>query len=470
MKKFISLFIILFLFLASLRAQYPHLNINFISVWNDASVVPEPYYGIRYQGCWGWKDTTNGKEYAIIGSSKPGTYIIEVTTPTAPVQRAFIPGIGAANNSIWHEYKSYGKYLYIVSDDGGPNTFQIADMSYLPDSVHLVHNDSSIFKRSHTIYIDGDKLYCGSVSRPGSIHYSMAVYSLANPAAPLLLRTLNQDYGFINNVHDMFVRNDTVYASCGNQGLYVFKFTSTNTFTLLGNLPNPNADYNHSSFLTDDGLTLVNCNEVPTGLPVNIVDVSDLQNMVVASSILSQTADTATPHNPYIKNGKAVIAWYQDGIQVYDISTPSAPFRIGYFDTSPVNAPGDYSGCWGAYTDLPSNILLASDMQAGLFVLDAASLILGTENKTDKNIHSFSLYPNPSHATIFMDYESAKEFTAKISVVDVNGKTVLSRNEKVGKRKNHFRFDVSPLAEGVYAVTLNGNSGIFFTEKFIKSF
>src|SRR5689334_13594648 len=184
-KKYILILAAFAAFFESATAQFPAQNISLLSIWDDsANVVPEPVYGIRYQGCTGWADTSNGREYAAIGSSRPGTYIIEVTNPTAPVLRAFIPGISNANQSIWHEYQTYGKYLYIVSDDGGQNRFQIADMSYLPDSVHLVRNDSSIFKRSHTIYIDGDKLYCGSITRVGAPSGSMAVYSLADPTTP----------------------------------------------------------------------------------------------------------------------------------------------------------------------------------------------------------------------------------------------------------------------------------------------
>ena len=468
MKKYLLLIILAVFSTTEIFAQFPHQNINLLSIWDNPSVVGEPVYGIRYQGCWGWADTSNGKEYAIIGASKPGTYIIEVTNPFAPVQRAYIPGIGNANTSIWHEIKSYGKYLYIASDDGGPNTFQIADMSYLPDSVHIVHNDSTIFKRSHTIYVDGNKLYCGSVGRPGNVHYSMAVYSLANPALPQLLRALDQDYPAISYVHDMFVRNDTVYASCGTQGLYIFKFnTGSNTFTMLGNLPNPSGNYNHSSFLTDDGQTLINCEEVPTGLPVKMVDVSDVTNPGIITTFSS--ASGATPHNPYIKNGRAVIAWYQDGIQVYDISVPSAPVRIGYFDTDTLTGSGAYSGCWGAYTDLPSNVILASDMQNGLFVLEANNILTVGMEAAASPEQTSTVYPNPARNNIFIDYGCDRDMPAVISVVDINGKTVLSRREKLWKGKNHFTVDVSPSAEGIYAVTLSGNAGVISTGKFIRA-
>lgn len=472
MKKYTLILIaVLFALCANVKAQFASQNISLLSIWDDsANVVPEPVYGIRYQGCTGWADTSNGREYAVIGSSRPGTYIIEVTNPTAPVLRQYIPGIGNANKSIWHEYQTYGKYLYIVSDDGGPNTFQIADMSYLPDSVHLVRNDSSIFKRSHTIYVDGNKLYCGSVTYAVSGGASMAVYSLANPATPQLLRRLNDDYPVISAVHDMFVRNDTVYASCGTQGLYIYKFNSGNTFTQLGNLPNPSGNYNHSSCLNADGTVLINCDEVPAGIPVRLVDVTDITNPGIYTTFESNAG--ATPHNPYIKNGKAVIAYYQDGVQIYNIDNPVNPVRIGYFDTHPQNLSGypnpPYQGAWGAYVNLPSGILLVSDMQLGLFVLNTDTLLTSSaENKTEKN--SLSLFPNPAAKNIFIHYESAREFSGFVSIVDVKGRKVFSRIENIKQGNNNVKVDVSSLVRGVYALVITGSGEAVLSRTFIKN-
>jgi choice-of-anchor B domain-containing protein len=457
-------------FFESATAQFPAQNISLLSIWDDsANVVPEPVYGIRYQGCTGWVDTSNGREYAAIGSSRPGTYIIEVTNPTSPVLRQFIPGISNPNHSIWHEYQTYGKYLYIVSDDATPNTFQIADMSYLPDSVHLVHNSNTLFSRSHTIFIDGDKMYCGSVTAP-SFYASMAVYSLANPELPQLLRKLNDDYPVISTVHDMFVRNDTVYASCGSQGLYIFKFNSNNTFTQLGNLPNPSGNYNHSSFLSDDGTVLINCDEVPAGIPIKLVDVTDVTNPSIYTTFVSNVG--ATPHNPYIKNGKAVVASYQDGVQIFNIDNPLAPFRIGYFDTHPQNISGyptpAYQGAWGAYVNLPSGILLVSDMQLGLFVLNTDTLLTSSSTKEKEKI-SLSLYPNPAAKNISLDCESAKEFSAVISVIDVQGKKVFSLNELIKRGSNQITIDISRYPSGMYALLITGSEKTILSKKFIKN-
>src|SRR2546423_9406293 len=101
-------------------AQYAHNNISLLSQFDDVSVLAEPTYGIRYQGCWGWKNPADGREYAIIGSTF-GTYFIEVTDPSNPVQRAYVAG--RHQYCIWHEYKSYDKYCYILSDDSPNNSF-----------------------------------------------------------------------------------------------------------------------------------------------------------------------------------------------------------------------------------------------------------------------------------------------------------------------------------------------------------
>ena len=156
MRKILTLLLLFFVF-NSAFAQFAHQNVNLLGTFDDPSVQPESVYGIRYQGCWGYADSL-GNEYGIIGSTA-GTYFVDITDPTNPVQKTYIPH--RQNDCIWHEYKSYENYLYIISDDGGSptNSLQIVDMKYLPDSIHMVYDDTTIFVHSHTQYIDGNRWY-----------------------------------------------------------------------------------------------------------------------------------------------------------------------------------------------------------------------------------------------------------------------------------------------------------------------
>jgi choice-of-anchor B domain-containing protein len=356
------------------KAQYPASNFTLVG-----QLSPEPFpngNGAKYSGCWGWYQASKNKEYAILGSQS-GTYWVDVTSPTTPTVSAY--KAGAVSGATWREIKTYQNYCYVISDDFGSNRFQIFDMQYLPDSVSKIYDSQSLIKRAHAAWIDGNKLYLSSVTFSNNNTSTMNVYSLANPASPTLIRRLDQDYNFITGVHDMYARNDTVYVSCAWQGLYVFKLTSGNTFQMLGSLTSyPGSGYNHSSALTPNGQHLVFMDEVPSGLPIKVADVSNLNNIQVLATT-NQFAQT-TPHNPFMLNAQyCLAASYQEGLQLYDISNPNAPTLAGYFDTYPQGGGNTgnwgatpYDGLWGAYPWLPSKVIVALDMTNGLFLLNTS--------------------------------------------------------------------------------------------------
>ena len=371
--KFNKLFLYLLLIISlKIKSQtYASNNFSLISV-----ISPETYtnsYGCKYSGCWGWYQASKNKEYAIAGSAS-GTYWVDVTNPATPTVCAFRPG--KITTTVWREIKTYQNYCYVISDDGGPNSFQIFDMQYLPDSVRKVYDSQALFKRGHTLWVDGNKLYVAGITYSNNTTSSMNVYSLATPTAPVLLRRLNQDASFISYVHDMMPVNDTIFASCGNQGMYVFKYNTNNTFTQLGSLTTySGSGFNHSSALTPNKQTLVFTDEVPTGKPIKVANVSNLANIQVLA-ITNQYTQT-TPHNPFmVSNNLCFMASYQDGLQLYNISTPSTPSLAGYFDTfyqgggNNNNWAGDaYDGLWGAYPYFPSKNIFALDQNNGLFML-----------------------------------------------------------------------------------------------------
>ncbi|TAL57952.1 MAG: choice-of-anchor B family protein, partial [Bacteroidetes bacterium] len=428
---------------------------------------------IRYNSVWGWADTQDNKEYAVIGSSA-GTYFIDVTIPTAPVVRDFVPG--RRDSCIWREYKTYQNYLYAVSDDGAPNSLQIIDMSYLPDSVKVVYDQDTLVQRSHSIFIDemNARMYLNSVYLPkDSGHSNMAVFSLANPINPVLLRRLEQDYTASNNVHDCYVRNDTCYASSGFGGLFIYKLTPSDIFSLTGSLTSyPQQGYNHSSALTANSKTLIFADEVPENVALKSLDVSDLGNLTVLDTFRPSPGDSSTAHNPFIRKGdnsRAVVAHYQSGVQIFDITNPSNVTRTGFFDTAPADCPTcpnpDYSGCWGAYVDLPSGIILASDMQNGLFVLDAGAA-LGVAPVLPNEI-SVDLYPNPfTHDfQITLSLVSGENISFELS--DISGKVIFKNQMSFSAGSSTFIIDGKNLSAGTYLLNVKGES-FSKTEKIIK--
>jgi len=187
---------------------------------------------------------------------------------------------------------------------------------------------------------------------------------------------------------------------------------------------------------------------------VKVVDVSDLQNMVVTSTFKSNTGPT--PHNPFIVGNTCYIAYYLDGLQVYDVSDPYLPVRIGYFDThyqEPLGGPYPslaYQGAWGAYPYLPSGNVLVSDMQNGLYVLDVTAMT-GLSHPTAEN--QTVVFPNPAVAGEIIRIKSSqfKNQEVVVSVIDALGKVV----SKSTTMFNEFLdLNTSKLPAGVYTLQL----------------
>lgn len=469
MKKLIAaiLFIIAFQLCYS---QYASQNINLLAIWSNPTITAEPTYGIKYNGIWGWYDEKKNKEYGIIGGSD-GVYFVDITVPTSPVLCDFVPG--RRDSCIWRELKTYKNYCYMVSDDKAPNSFQIVDLSYLPDSVHVVYDKNNLIERVHALWQDGNKLYCSSPKGPSIQNAQMCVLSLKNPANPVLLRKLSDDNPPIQDgVHDMYVRNDTVFASHGYAGLFIYKFdTVQNKFSLKGSLTSyQNQGYNHSSVMTKNAKTLFFLDEVPVNLPCKSLDISNFSNLTVLQQFTSSAGTIATPHNPFINNNndRLVVAYYQDGVQIFDISNPSNVKRTGYFDTNPNDGAGlpkpDYSGCWGAYIYFPSGVIIASDMQRGMFILDATAALTHTGYIASKNNH-FKIYPNPTADVLQITVDIPSYDKTTVQIKDISGRIVLEKH--FDNFASNISIDISEFESGTYLVSFITNKDVF-TEMVVK--
>ncbi|MFI5236677.1 MAG: choice-of-anchor B family protein [Ignavibacteriales bacterium] len=312
-----------------------------------------PYPGSAYANIWGYY--ANGREYAIMGV-EGGTTIIDITNPAAPVEVEFIPGPFAPPYE-WREIKTHLNYVYVVSEGGGTGSgMQIIDLSNLPVSATLVNTYNTTFTSAHEIYIADGFAYVVGTNQGG-----MHILSLANPTNPVQVGY----YGSSGYIHDVYVWNDTAYAS------------SVNTYDLvnLSNKSNPQlisqsaaipGIYAHSGWLTEDKRYFIACEEF------NVVDLTvwDLQDRTTWDLVVPswQLAGTNPIHNIFILGQYAHISYYKDGYIVMDVSNPSDPTLVAQYDTYPGTGGGTYNGAWGVYPYLPSGNSIVSDMSTGLYV------------------------------------------------------------------------------------------------------
>ena len=440
---------VLLLLNAVLLAQN-NFNLERLGHWDDDSlpVASPDNLKLQYNSCWGL--TVDGREYAVMGGAAHVLFF-DVTEPTQPLLVGKFQGRSLV---VPREFKSYKNRVYAVAD-GGNDGLMIFDLSHAVDTIVRTYWDTTYFKKIHTIALDttsGHIYLNGGNAGQGII----VLDASQNPDAPTFLAHPIIPGGY---VHDCYVRNDTVYASSGYDGYYVFDFKDPQNPILLAQIAS--GGYNHNSWLTPDGRYAYYAEEVPQGQPIHIVDLQNLAlgEIELVGSFLDnlQAPDDsikkAIPHNLYIKDNMLFDSQYEDGLLVYDISNRLFPNLVAHYDTRPENtAYQGFFGNWGNYPWLPSGTIITSDMQNGLFLLRFSSV--GITDYPKKSLRA-TVYPNPASHSIQIVVDS--EDDCAWVLLDNTGKSILrgvlhNANTTTG-------IELPTVPPGLYGIHLQNKEG-----------
>jgi choice-of-anchor B domain-containing protein len=401
----------------------------------------------------------NGKEYGLIGSTL-GAHIFDVTDAQNIFPVITIPAASQGSSVVNRDYDFYNGYLYMVGDQAGAR-FQIADVSFLPDSAPIVYDSDSLFSRAHTITVDAPtaRLYAN-----GGTH-EMNIYDISNPAQPTLLLNCTSlpVWSTIQYVHDCYAQNDTVYCHAAQRGLFVMDFTDIQNPQLLGSVTQyPQQGYNHSGWLHKGGILYAQADE-NHGFDVKLFNVSDLSDITFIDTIGSGISeDYSVPHNLVWRDDFLYVSYYHDGLIIYNVSNPQNIFISGFYDTCILPDTSNYRGNWGVYPLLPSGKILASDMQNGFYVFDVSDALTGI-NDHSTNDNSV-VFPNPFRESFTLSVPDAAKNNYTYQLVDANGKLIQSGT--ITRNLSAIN-TAKELAPGNYFLHLNAN-GKSFTKKLVK--
>ena len=305
----------------------------------------------------------NGREYALVGLVN-GFSIVDVSDPTQPFEVFHKPG----PSSLWRDPFYYNGYAYCVNEtDLG---LLIVNMNSLPapgPDPTVVNLPNSYYTGSTYPWTTAHNM---SFDEQGHAYIYGANYGVGgtiildfsqNPTTPVELGVWNQFY-----VHDGFVRGDTLWAACINDGIAavvdISNPASPQTVTTWATPSN----FAHNIWPSDDNHYVFTTDEVISGY-LGAYDVSDLSNVVETDRVHHPLSANVIPHNVHYHNGYLVTSYYRDGVTVHDASDPDNIVLTGYYDSSPMSGDG-YNGAWGAWPYLPSGIVLGADIEEGLFV------------------------------------------------------------------------------------------------------
>ena len=359
---FITASILLF---SSVKAQ---LNINLIGQ------LTFPGHG-DVSDIWGHVDAV-GNEYALVGL-QDGTSIVDVTNTTSPTEVFFSAGA----NTIWRDLKVWNNHVYITNEGSGG--LKIIDMSNLPGVITAadVYQFTGVtypFTKAHDLYID-ENGFAYIMGADNGVGGAIILDLNADPKNPVEVGRYNEFY-----LHDGMARGDTLWGGAVDDGFLVaIDVTTKGTPVTMATHATP-SNFTHNIWPSDDGQTVFTTDEKPDAF-LAAYDVSDLNNISELDRIQSSPGELVIPHNVFVLGDYLVTSYYRDGVTIHDISNPSIMVEVGNYDTSPAFSGDGFNGCWGVYPYLPSGIIIASDIENGLFVLgptySPASFING--NVTD---------------------------------------------------------------------------------------
>jgi choice-of-anchor B domain-containing protein len=398
----------------SYRAQNDALNVGVLDNWYDGSVF---YNGMDFQFNEVWAFEQDQRQYAVIGSTM-GIHLFELINDSIH----FLWEEQYSTQIIHRDYHDYNGYLYAgCAENYGLYRY---DMSYLPDS--LYRDTVYDFTHIHNLFIDTSTamLYMNSDANGASI--SLPIDSNGHVSS-------TPTYFLPYYAHDFYARNDTLIANCGLDGLLAIDYNAANPqYSQLQFYTDKG--YNHSGWLDESGTIYAFIDETE-GTRIKVCDVSDLSQIEVLSLIDIPGYENLVPHNCMIMKNTLYVSYYKAGLQIFDISDPTVPVRIGYYDTYDVVTTRDYMGAWGVYCFLPDDRILVSDMNSGLYLFEFSRPYASIPELSDEELGVVNSLINFSDDLIIRNAFKNDIF---VRVYDLMGRPVYS--EQIGRGESSINF------------------------------
>ena len=353
------------------------------------SRIPLEYFeSVEGNDSWGWTDSFDGKEYALMGLDD-GTAFVDISDPEVPLYLGKLPS--ATVNSSWRDIKVYEDYAFIVSEAPG-HGLQVFDLSKLRSVKTQQTFDSDLnfneFGNAHNIainkesgfaYVLGSKLFDGGP----------AFIDINSPLNPSIVG----GYSFSSYTHDAqvvkyhgpdtrFKEKEILFGSNSiggeNNQLIILDVTDKKNPELISSIEYSNAGYTHQGWISDDHKYFFlgdELDELQIGhrTKTRVFDIQNLENPIIHNTYYGQTA--SIDHNLYVKGSKIYMANYTSGMRVVDFNNISDnDFREeGYFDTYPSDNSTNFFGAWNVYPFFSSGVILISDINYGLFIVKSSN-------------------------------------------------------------------------------------------------
>jgi choice-of-anchor B domain-containing protein len=329
---------------------------------------------------WGWTDPLTGTEYAILGAHSAIAFV-DLSNPMQPVHVGTLPT--QTSPSLWNDMKVLGDYAFIVSEarNHGMQVFDLTLLSSVtsPPEVFAPAAVYSGFGNSHNVAINEEAAYAyaaGTNSCRGGLH----IVDIADPLQPTFAGCFRDD-GYTHDAQcvryhgpDLDHNGGDICFASNEDTLTIADVTDPAAAVQLSRSGYLGQRYTHQGWLTDDHQYFFvddEFDERTFGIRSRtyVWDVSDLDAPVLMGAHSGTTG--SIDHNQYVVGDHLFQANYTSGLRILRMGNLDAAelLEIGFFDTYPHDNQTHFEGAWSVYPFFKSGILIVSDMNRGLFVL-----------------------------------------------------------------------------------------------------
>ncbi|NTX06432.1 LVIVD repeat-containing protein [Myxococcus sp. CA040A] len=270
-----------------------------------------------------------------------GLAVFDVSDPSHPVLKKSITLPG---DSFWNAAWTKDDTLYVASRNSGVIVFDISNPA---DPLFVRNVPGGAPLDVHTLFVDGNRLY--AVSPGPAPTGETLVFDISTPRDPTLLNRIvvSDTTSYIPSAHDAFAYQDRLYINHFSSGYVVFDVKDPMSPRELGTYTfqtENSSSMSHAGAVgTFAGRTIAFEGGEGQGTHLRVLDVTDPTNIPLIGTY--KLRFHASIHNMILKDKRLYIAYYQEGLRVLDVSIPTNPREIAYFNTFRESDPdrGDWN-------------------------------------------------------------------------------------------------------------------------------
>ncbi len=275
-------------------------------------------------------------DVAYVARGGDAVRIVDVSDPAHPSELSSYPAQSDNFNDLAVVEAAGKVYLLVASQVFGIITLDVTDPAN-PVEVNrfTIPNGSGV----HRLFVDHTSAPLRAFLADGASP-TMAVYDVTDPTTPTLITTWDApDPNF--GVHAVFAKGSRAYVNATVGGMFVVDLDASGGPAEVGHYIGPDP-YSHASMpATFGGRKVVLHSDEGFDAHIEILDDDPASQSYMTKIGDFQLRREVSVHNYRIIGNTAYVAHYQDGVRLLDLSDPTKPTQIAYYNSwNPDTAPG----------------------------------------------------------------------------------------------------------------------------------